>query len=143
MSSDEFLYLDEVRLIGYGESDSSGKWIKFEVHDLEKFRGRKGSMMAIGVKLVQNDGTMIADDGANNKGGQLSKDAAMLCRNNDFQSFTHYRTGKPASEANARLYILEFCGISSRAELDHTQAAKNSFKQMFKDYGEFLNNGSY
>lgn len=39
------LWSDESQLIGYGESDSGGPWIKLRVPDLDAFRGRKGDVI--------------------------------------------------------------------------------------------------
>lgn len=49
----------ELQLMGYGESDSSGAWIKFQIEpeDLEKFRGLKGTEFhVVLVKLNSNTG---------------------------------------------------------------------------------------
>lgn len=39
------LWSDESQLIGYGETDAGGPWIKLRVPDLEAFRGRKGEVI--------------------------------------------------------------------------------------------------
>lgn len=44
MTEEVIHYQSEAQLMGFGESDSSGAWIKFQVmpEDLDKFRGLKG-----------------------------------------------------------------------------------------------------
>lgn len=50
-------YHDEVQLLGYGESDSGGCWIKFRIlpEDMETFRGLKGERFACALQLIDND----------------------------------------------------------------------------------------
>lgn len=52
---------ENIRLLGYGESDSSGKWIKFEILDgedgkdaLEKYRGLKGQLFDLVIDPSEN-----------------------------------------------------------------------------------------
>lgn len=57
---DDFLFLDDSRLLGYGESDSSGAWIKLGIlpEQLEVFRGRKGDLLETALRIRDNDGTV-------------------------------------------------------------------------------------
>ena len=52
----DLYHAGETQLMGYGESDSSGAWLKFQVmpEDLEKFRGLKGQCFAIGLQMVEH-----------------------------------------------------------------------------------------
>lgn len=54
-------YHEEVSLMGYGESDSSGAWIKLEVDpdDLGRFRGLKKQRFACALVLLGEDGKPI------------------------------------------------------------------------------------
>jgi len=58
--AEDLVYLNEdMQLLGYGESDTSGAWIKFQIlpEDLEKFRGLKGTIFNNTlVKLNSNTG---------------------------------------------------------------------------------------
>ena len=57
--SDNWLFIDELKLMGYGESDSSGCWIKLQVDEdiLTKVRGMKGGMCEVAFRWIDNDGT--------------------------------------------------------------------------------------
>ncbi|MGO4304210.1 hypothetical protein [Cupriavidus sp. RAF12] len=62
------------------------------------------------------------------KGGHLSKLAAMWCGNPEFRRMVASRTGEPCQTPDdAKAYILERCGIESRAQLDHVPAAEAKF----------------
>jgi len=49
---------DESQLLGYGESDSTGPWVKFrvELEALEKFRGLKGTVFYLTAVKIQDNG---------------------------------------------------------------------------------------
>ncbi len=52
MSETEPLFLDELQLIGFGESDSTGPWLKFRLADpsqLAVFRGLKGESLPVAI----------------------------------------------------------------------------------------------
>lgn len=68
------------------------------------------------------------------KGGPLAKLAGMWCQSKDFQDWL----GVPTS-AEAKLFILEECGIDSRAELDHNQKAAEIFHRNIREpYSNWL-----
>ena len=54
MNIDDFLLLSECALLGFGESDTAGAWIKLRItpEDLAKFRGRKGELMEVSLRVV-------------------------------------------------------------------------------------------
>jgi len=57
----DFLFIDQLKIMGYGESDTSGCWIKFQLTPelLEVVRGRKGEMVEVAAKLIDNAGEII------------------------------------------------------------------------------------
>jgi len=62
------------------------------------------------------------------KGGHLSQLAARWCGNPEFRRMVASRTGKACETADdAKAYILERCGIESRAQIDHVPAAEAKF----------------
>jgi len=54
----DFMFIDQLKIMGYGESDSSGCWIKFQLTPelLEIVRGRKGEMVEVAARLLDNAG---------------------------------------------------------------------------------------
>lgn len=79
------------------------------------------------------------------KGGSLSKNAAMMCQESDFQNYVIYNAvslginpnGDP-NEEDAKLYIYKYCGITSRAELDHSEVAAMAYENLKSDYLKWL-----
>ena len=61
------------------------------------------------------------------KGGALSIEAAGMCKSDRFQKFSVEQSGLEPSEENAKNYIYGYCGIESRALLDHDFAAEQKF----------------
>lgn len=52
MNPDDCIYLDEAQLLGFGESDTTGPWIKLRLPDAERltaFRGRKGESLHVAI----------------------------------------------------------------------------------------------
>lgn len=73
------------------------------------------------------------------KGGFLARSAAMLCQDETFRLYLDRAQSHKAgieipdgthNEDDARDVILNACGISSRAELDHNVAAATKFRQI-------------
>jgi len=62
------------------------------------------------------------------KGGALAKLAGILCGNPEFWRMVESQTLAPCrSPEDARRYVLEMCGIMSRAQLDHEPSAEGKF----------------
>lgn len=71
------------------------------------------------------------------KGGDLSRLAAMLCQNPDFQEWLNAHqmadlTVSVEGAQDAAAVIRLICGIESRAELDHNQTAARIFHDKFR-----------
>lgn len=60
MSDTKIHFADDTQLMGYGESDSSGAWIKFQIQsdDLAHFRGLKGTVFHMTLVKYLEDGTV-------------------------------------------------------------------------------------
>lgn len=69
------------------------------------------------------------------KGGSVSRDAALLCKDHRFQRYAALHTGHEVSETAAIHYLKNQCGIQSRKELDHDQNALHQFIQLHRNYG--------
>ena len=56
-----WLFIDQLKIMGYGESDSSGCWMKFQLTPelLEVVRGRKGEMVEVAARLIDNAGEHV------------------------------------------------------------------------------------
>ncbi|MCE0759540.1 hypothetical protein LWH94_10025 [Marinobacter sp. G11] len=80
---------------------------------------------------------------ANKKGGFLAKNAALLCQDSQFRLYLDRRRAAKFNllipdgthtEEDARDFILQACGISSRAELDHNHEAATVYRQIKYHY---------
>lgn len=80
---------------------------------------------------------------ANKKGGFLAKNAALLCQDSQFRLYLDRRRATKFNlvisdgthtEEDARDFILQACGISSRAELDHNHDAATVYRQIMHHY---------
>jgi len=60
---DQFLFIDQLKIMGYGESDTSGCWWKLQLTPelLEVVRGRKGQMVEVAVRPIDEHGNYIHD----------------------------------------------------------------------------------
>lgn len=74
------------------------------------------------------------------KGGALSKEAALLCQSGAFRRWVLLQLADEGIEGNmpdadgAAAYVREWCGVESRAMLDHVDEAGRRFREM---KGEF------
>lgn len=69
------------------------------------------------------------------KGGPLAESAGRLCQQPLFWDFLSFQTGIPrCTNELATNYVREYCGVLSRAEIDHQPTAKHRFMELM---GEF------
>ena len=76
------------------------------------------------------------------KGGEVARIAARWCRDPGFQRWIDERSGRrrragsdvtlTQAEAMARVLVLVACGIGSRVELDHDEAAAARFDALIR-----------
>lgn len=139
--SDLIHWTGEAQLMGYGESDSSGAWIKLQVEheDLTQFRGLKGTTFDL--TLANPDQPTGAP--AKPKGGPLSKEAGKMCNVLDFQRYAADTLSSLAGEviepdyhATIR-FVRSSCGVESRAELDHNATAAKLFRELMSRYSKW------
>lgn len=145
----------EVQLADYGETANGGPYIKFRLADaseLDLFRGqdraaknKAGKRYILMLIEIGDDEAPIKNPSSAHqttppKGGPLSKRAAALCRDPDFQLFVDSSTSRDwkerlpkgmlqSPEQVCRQYILDACQIKSRAELDHSERAATLFQR--------------
>jgi hypothetical protein len=141
--AEEIVYwADDAQLMGYGESDSAGAWLKFQIQpeDLEKFRGLKGTVFYAALVKRQESG---APETQKPKGGPLSQLAGQWCHNPKFFEWIWgiVAAGEPVEISMCRDFILEKCGIQSRAELDHNETAAAIFHEQIRlPFSKWLEN---
>jgi len=79
----------------------------------------------------------------NLKGGFLARNAALLCQDSQFRLYLDRRRAAKFNlvipdgthtEDDARDFILQACGIESRAELDHNHEAATVYRQIKYHY---------
>ena len=115
---------------------------KFEMteDDFDRFRGvdLTGSCFVAQIEVV----SISAEKP---KGGSLSKSAARICEQPAFHAFVRTQLQADGTVWSIELtneevcaqYMRDYCGIQSRAELDHNQEAEARLKQLMKDFREF------
>ncbi|MCO7214154.1 hypothetical protein [Halomonas sp. OfavH-34-E] len=86
---------------------------------------------------------------ATTKGGQLARQAAMLCRDERFRLYLdrrrRHKFGLSESqlpdgthnEQDAREWLCAACSIESRAELDHDRQAADTFRSIGQRFGRW------
>ena len=148
----------EMQLMNWGESSQSGAWVKFwiESESLESFRDLKTKsgkiaghrMMAVLVEVGDDELPMQREpeppaSQEKPKGGPLAKFAGTLCAFSKeekkirerplFWDFLESQYGEPIeSEDDAKECIYQECGITSRIELDHNNAAAEIFHRLIR-----------
>ena len=137
----------EVMLAGWSETHNGGAKVTFWLSDADELAAFKQMTVAKGKTAGQRLACVlieIGDDEQPNqpepakaeelKGGPLAKLAGMWCQSKDFLEWL----GVP-TPSEARLFILEECGIDSRAELDHHQSAAAIFHNNIREpYSKWL-----
>ncbi len=155
-------YHDEVQLLGYGETDTSGPYIKLRLQDpadLSIFRGKdKRTTTKLGqryqVMLIEvgDDEEPVDQSAVKNaqaaeiKGGPLAVRAARLCRDPEFYNYVlrtawykhNAKLPNPSyyltPEAMCRGFIIDYCNIRTRKTLDHDASAAAAFKVILGEY---------
>ncbi len=80
------------------------------------------------------------------KGGKISKQAGIICKETEFQEYAKYvfDTIEPdvdhlAAEVTARNLIYRVCNIESRSELDHNLTSKTEFMGLMQKFNRWSN----
>jgi hypothetical protein len=125
---EDFMLIDQLKLMGYGESDTQGAWIKFQVEDIDEFRGKKGSLFEVAIREIDNSGNYIKPS------IHLRLTALELAADAEFLAFAaeqvHCPSGQAFDESDAAIFIKEECGIEHRSELDHNETAARKFAEL-------------
>lgn len=139
----------EMQLAGWNQTHNGGSKVTFwlpDDSDLEPFKGltaKKGNTAGhrFMVVLVEiGEGELPVNPTVNEsltvekiKGGSLAKWAGILCNDQMFWKWltldTLHLGFEITNNAQARMRVIEICGIMSRAELDHDNEAAKTFRE--------------
>ncbi len=135
----------EVQLAGWSESHNGGCKVTFwlaDPDDLDAFRAmtvRKGNtagqrLACVLVEIGEDEQPVAATPVSAKKDtrGPLCKEACDLCANVAFRRWITYDEQGLATEEDAKAFILDVCGVSSRKELDNNDAAYELFKRFVR-----------
>jgi hypothetical protein len=140
------IYAGEAQLLSWSDTSTAGPKIVLALPDedaLEAFKrltmGRKAGqrfMMAI---------TLLGDDEKPaHVPNALMKSAAMVCKSNEFHRYVAEMRGEEFEspeerDEQAAAFVREYCGVSSRSELDTNDSAARKFKSLMASYRAFTN----
>lgn len=100
--------------------------------------GRTGQPVAVAALVI---GHAAKEDKPRDQRGPLCREACDLCAREDFRRWIAHDDQELASEADAKLFIMEACGIMSRKELDEQPAAAERFRRVVrKPFLEYVRN---
>lgn len=156
-------YSDETQLLGYGESDSYGPWIKLRLKDpsaLDNFRSQpKGAklgkryMLALAEigddeqpvpppKTIKENTELeevervVELEKAKKELSEASR-AAIMINTPNFKEFAKYH-GYDCADS----YLKSFCGITSKRELnDPMWGTERKYKKLLSEFRSFVNRG--
>lgn len=92
-----------------------------------------GDSVVLDIEQAPQAAPAAASSAEQAKGGPIARRAALLCTQGGFLAFLGV-----ASEADAADIIRRDCGIGSRAELDHSAAAADRFRDIEARYDLWL-----
>lgn len=127
----------DVMFLGWSASHTGGVKLRFQLGDEKDLKFLmdvpRGTECGMGMRELDEEGGMVdervKEKVESERGGPLSKRAAALCRDPDFQRWLGAHLGRPMTEAECADSIRETCGVQSRAMLDHDPRAAELFHQ--------------
>lgn len=142
----EVHWASDAQLMGYGESDSSGAWIKLQVEadDLEHFRGMKGTVFQVVLVALQDDGTLLPThtEKVRKTGSHMAEWLGARAHEKQFAVFLHKAYGVGTEELfDVAAATRKVLGVKSRAEVDTDPAAGERCKGMISRYSMWVKNG--
>lgn len=137
MSDVQVHFAEDAQLMGYGESDSSGAWLKFQVRpeDLEHFRGLKGTVFYLTLVKRLEDGE---PEPAPRKRTHLAEWFGARCRERAFQAFLDHKVGTSDHLVVPDELTRKLLRVGSRAELDTDPEAHARGLALVEEYKEWL-----
>lgn len=138
-------FKDELLLLRWSDNSRDGMTVTFQIpgeYEMHPFKGeafgkQSGKRYAAVLVEIGDDEKPVVQ-----KGGPLSKEAAGLCKREDFHNYLRDRRSAAwlaqirgsTPESVAAKLIRNTCGIESRAELDHNPKAADHFRQLKADF---------
>lgn len=148
MTDEIIAFKGEMMLLNWNES-KQGRTAVFLLdeespeHPFKQFTTKKGKkagqrFMCVFVELNDDDTPVVQE----RKGGPLSKSAAQMCEYPPFQRFILERwdpnTPAPTDPVElAAAGIRLWCGVTSRAELDHDVLGAQLFQNLMREYRQW------
>jgi hypothetical protein len=125
---------DEAMLLAWGDSSTRGRTVTFllsddgDEHPFRHFTIKSGKRAGQRFRMV----LVQVDDDERPVEKKPSQIAFLLCQDQQFWHFLNERSFTVIdSEAQAREYVLEGCGITSRSQLDTMPAARAAWEAVF------------
>lgn len=142
MNVNEIVFFkDELLLLRWGDNSRDGQTVTFQLpgeYEIHPFKhsatGKKtGKRYAAVLVEINDDETPVKQ-----KGGPLSREAAGMCKRDDFQRYVASKRivwqVSEDGERTAAKYIRRVCAVSSRSEIDHNLYAKDMFSEMKREF---------
>lgn len=147
MTDEIIAFKGEAMLLNWNES-KQGRTVVFQLdeeadqHPFKQFTTKKGKragqrFMAVFVEIGDDEQPIVHEK----KGGPLSQSAAMLCDTQEFRCFLLEkilgmpgRNFKSFPETHWADVVRKYCGVTSRAELDHNEQAAKLFHKLVAEY---------
>ena len=134
------IFRGELQLLRWSETSTGGATITLQLSDVSDLNGFKdltlakkgmaGQRIAAIMVQVDEDAEQTAPAAPKIKPGELCIMACTFCADRLFQDWAVGATG---SEDDAKVYVLNICGIKSRKELDTDKAAAKRFHTLIRE----------
>ncbi len=118
-------YHGEVRVVRSSYSSKAGPTLTLALHDIDelnKVQGMDGKRYMLALVEIGDD-----EQPVQKKGGPLAILAGKWCQDPEFWKFLDANAWPTSNAADAANHIRQWCGIGSRAELDHNPNAAQLF----------------
>lgn len=134
---------DEIQLLGWGDSSTSGPWIKFRVLNEQALEPFRMATLAKGNTAGQRYACVLVEIGDDELPIEdphlLAQGAALLAKDGAFQGFLAQKSGRiVVNERDATESIKTLCGIRSRVEIDDDPEIGLIWKGLVKEFNQWM-----
>ena len=116
------------------KQDATGWVLTIKIHPdevpEELLRDFVGARYMVAMARINDDETPVP---LNNR----VKQAAILCKDRNFQNYVNFLVGIPKTEQAAVDFVYDICSIKSRTELNGNRHAQEQFDRMVKEFEEW------